>query len=172
MPESNSSTEKGFVVGRLGRPHGLDGFLGLYADESEIAHFDPGKTVSIEDRPYQVRAVRRTDRGFQVQFENVSTREAAEQIRGQDIIVGVRRQLGDDEYWPEQLAGLLVRDETGRQIGVVKRWVPGSAQDRLAIEVDGSEFEVPFVAEFVPSVVVDEGYLEIRPIPGLIEPLA
>ena len=34
---SSSSTDPGrFVIGRLGRPHGLDGFLGIYVDEEDI----------------------------------------------------------------------------------------------------------------------------------------
>lgn len=172
MPESNSSTEPGFVVGRLGRPHGLNGYLGLYVDEPDLVYFEPGKLVSIDGRGYVVSAVRRTDRGHQVRFEDVDDRETAETIRGREIRVHERRQLEQDEFWPEDLSGLIAKDHLGRQIGVVDRWVAGSAQDRLVVVVDGNEFEVPFVTEFVPVVDVERGFVEVRPIPGLIEPSA
>lgn len=169
MPESNSSTDHGYVVGRLGRPHGLDGFLGLYVDEPDTVHFQPGNSVNIEGSPHVVRAVRRTDRGYQVQFEGVTHRDLAEEIRGCEIRVDQRRQLDDDEYWPEQLTGLIVRGETGDELGVVRGWIAGSAQDRLVVEVDGVAYEVPFISEFVPVVDVAAGFVELRPIPGLIE---
>lgn len=171
MPESNSSTDPGFVVGRLGRPHGLDGFLGLYVDEPDVTHFEPGKSVAIDNTQYTVLSIRRTDRGYQVQFDGVTSRERADSIRGQEVTVPERRQLETDEYWPEQLAGLRVLDGEGTVIGSVDRWIPGSAQDRLLVDIDGAKYEVPFVNEFVPTVDVDEGFVEIRPIPGLIEPL-
>jgi 16S rRNA processing protein RimM len=171
VPESNSSTESRFVVARLGRPHGLDGYLGLYVDEADSVHFAPDNSVLIDGRPYQVGALRRTDRGYQVRFVGVENREAAEEIRGLDIEVATRRQLGPDEYWPEQLAGLQLRDSEGNQIGRVIELVFGSAQDRLAVEVDGSHYEIPFVDNFVPVVDLEGGYVEVNPIPGLIEPL-
>lgn len=172
VPESNSSTDAGFVVGRLGRPHGLDGFLGLYVDEPDATHFEVGKSVTIDSNPYTVRSIRRTDRGHQVQFEGVASREQAELLRGKEVFVGERRQLEADEFWPEQLVGLRVVDGEGNLIGSVDRWIPGSAQDRLLVDVDGAKYEIPFVADLVPVVDLDEGYVEVRPIPGLIEPLA
>lgn len=172
MPESNSSTEQRFVVARLGRPHGLDGHLGLYVDEADVVYFEPGNSVLIEDRPYIVRAVRRVDRGYQIQFEGITNRESAEQIRGREIEVENRRELGPDEFWPEDLVGLEVRAGDGSSMGLVVAFVPGAAQDRIVVDIGGDRFEVPFISEFVPVVDMPAGYLEVRPIPGLIEPLA
>jgi ribosomal 30S subunit maturation factor RimM len=46
--------------------------------------------------------------------------------------------------------------------------VTGTAQDRLVVSRDGSEFEVPFVVDLVPVVDLQAGYLEIVELPGLI----
>jgi 16S rRNA processing protein RimM len=169
---SNSSTDpERFVIGRLGRPHGLDGYLGVYVDEEDTVSLQPGSTVYLEDRPHVVRALRRVDRGFQIAFEGVGTRESAEEIRGLAVSVDERRQLADDEFWPENLAGLRVFDEAGREVGVVQGVVFGPGQDRLEITTgDGARFEVPFVGELVPVVDLGAGRVEINSIPGLIEP--
>ncbi|HEY5889815.1 MAG TPA: ribosome maturation factor RimM [Acidimicrobiia bacterium] len=159
-------------MARLGRPHGLDGHLGLYVEEADVVYFDQGKSVLIEDRPYTVRAIRRVDRGYQVQFEGVTSRQTAEAIRGCEIEVWARRELEPDEFWPEDLIGLEARQADGGRLGHVVAFAPGAAQDRVVIEIDGDRFEVPFITEFVPVVDIAEGYLEVRPIPGLIEPLA
>lgn len=149
----------------------MDGFLGLYIDEDDAAVLDPGTTVYIESRPYVLRAVRRVDRGYQVAFEGVDDREAAEAVRGFDVEVETRRVLGADEFWPGDLVGLAVDSEDGELIGQVVDVIFGSAQERLLVEtIDGSRFEVPFVDDLVPVVDVESGRIEIVLIPGLIEP--
>jgi 16S rRNA processing protein RimM len=171
LASSSSTDPERFVIGRLGRPHGLDGYLGIYVDEEDTVSLQPGSTVYLEDRPHLVRAVRRVDRGFQVAFEGVGSREAAEEIRGSVVSVDERRPLGDDEFWPEDLTGLSVFDESGAPVGFIERIVFGPGQDRLVIATgDGAIFEVPFVDELVPMVDLDAKRVEINAIPGLIEP--
>ena len=171
LASSSSTDPERFVIGRLGRPHGLDGFLGIYVDEEDTVSLQPGSTVYLEDRPHVVRAVRRADRGFQVAFEGVGSREAAEEIRGSVVSIDERRPLGEGEFWPEDLIGLSVFDETGAPVGFVDRVVFGPGQDRLVIATnDGARFEVPFVDELVPVVDIDARRVEIVSIPGLIEP--
>jgi 16S rRNA processing protein RimM len=170
---SSSSTEpERFVIGRLGRPHGLDGFLGVYVDEDDVVSIQPGGTVFIEDTPHVVRALRRVDRGYQIAFEGIDDRETAEAVRGLDVAVPERRQLGEGEYWPEDLVGLAVVEPDGRVVGVVAEVVFGPGQDRLRIEQEegGPTFEVPFVDALVPRIDLEAGEVEIDPIPGLIEP--
>jgi 16S rRNA processing protein RimM len=120
----------------------------------------PGGTVFIEDIPHIVRAIRRVDRAYQIAFEGIDDRETAEAVRGLDVAVAERRQLGEGEYWPEDLVGLAVEV------------VFGPGQDRLRIEQEegGLTFEVPFVDALVPRVDLEAGEVEIDPIPGLIEP--
>jgi 16S rRNA processing protein RimM len=169
VPESNSSTEPRFVIGRLGRPHGLDGYIGLYVDEDDVVHFQPGKTVFVEGRPYVVGAIRRADRGHHLKLFGVDSRVAAEAIRGNDVLAAERRELGENEYWPEDLVGLTARDPDGNDIGIVSSLVTGGAQDRLVVEREGARFEVPFVTELVPEVDVTGGFVVVNLIEGLIE---
>jgi 16S rRNA processing protein RimM len=158
------------VVGRLGRPHGLDGYIGLYVDEDDLVHFQPGKTVFVDGRPYVVGAIRRADRGHHLKLDGVNARVAAEAIRGNDVTAVERRELGENEYWPEDLVGLDARDPDGKGLGKVSALVTGGAQDRLVIEGEGTRFEVPFVTELVPDVDLAGGFVVVNPIEGLIEP--
>ena len=99
-------------------------------------------------------------------FADVGDRNAAEEIRNEDVFVAERRSLADHEFWPEDLIGLEVRPGGGVVVDVVV----GSAQDRLVIERDRGTFEVPFVDDLVPVVDVDGGFVEIVELPGLTEP--
>ncbi len=158
------------MVGRLGRPHGLDGFVGLYIDEADASALAPGATVFVAGHPFTIRTLRRVDRGFQVAFEGIEDRAAAEGIRGRDVEVTSRRVLDAGEFWPDDLVGLTVVDDAGNIVGEVVEVVFGAAQERLVVERrDGGRYEVPFVDPLVPRVDLPEGIVEIVPIPGLIE---
>jgi 16S rRNA processing protein RimM len=116
-----------------------------------------------------VKAVRRTDRGFQIAFEDVTDRDAAEEVRGVTVAVAQRRPLVEGEFWPDQLVGLLVFDEAGTEIGVVEDVLTGPGQDRLQVRGAEGVFEVPFVDALVPVVDLEEGRVVIVAIPGLID---
>lgn len=131
----------------------------------------PGMTVFLDGDPHVVKAIRRVDRGFQVIFDGLESRVAAEEVRGLEVSVAERRPLGDDEYWPADLIGLAVFEPDGRRVGAVIDVVLGPGQDRLRVEQpDGLVFEVPFVDALVPVVDIESGRIEIDLIPGLNEP--
>lgn len=166
---STSSTDSNrSLAGRLGRPHGLDGFLGLYVDEENLFHFEVGSTIYIEDRPYVVRAIRQGDKGPQVAFDDVTDRDGAEQVRGLDVFVSGRRQLGESEYWPDDLIGLQVVTLEGTILGNVVDVVLGAAQDRLVVGDDA--IEIPLVHDLVPNIDLEAGRVDVVTLPGLTAP--
>jgi 16S rRNA processing protein RimM len=166
---SSSSTEpERHVIGKLGRPHGLDGFLGIYVDEDDVVSLEIGAVVYVGDESHTVREVRRADRGFQIAFEDVIDREGAEELRGSVIAVAERRPLLEGEFWPEQLVGLVVLDESGAEVGRVESVLTGPGQDRLLVRGPAGVFEVPFVDPLVPVVDLEKGRIEIVAIPGLV----
>jgi 16S rRNA processing protein RimM len=166
LSRSDGSDRPSVRAGRLGRPHGLNGYLGLYVELEDVIYFEPGSTVFIQDRPYVVRAVRRADKGHHVAFKNVLSREDAETIRNEDVLVVDRRTLDSHEFWPDDLVGLEVRPSGGKVVAV--KYGPG--QDRLVIERAGTRFEIPFVDPLVPVVDIEAGYIETAEIDGLTEP--
>lgn len=150
-------------MGRLGKPNGLDGFIGIYVAPEDLIHLEPGAVVDVEETAHTVRALRHGKKGPQVAFEEVVDRGGAESIRGSDVYVAAPRELGDREFWPSDLVGLEVRPGGGRIAGVAH----GTAQDRLIVERGGERFEVPFVDELVPLVDLEEGFVEVEEIEGL-----
>ena len=153
-----------YVVGRLGRPVGLNGFIGLYVEPENLVYFRNGSTVIIDEVSFTVSSLRRGKKGHEIRFVEVVDRDRAEQLRGRDVFVSERRALDEGEFWPEQLKGLEVRPGGGEVVDVIN----GPTQDRLVIRRGRLRFEVPFVEALVPIVDVDAGYLEIAEIDGLI----
>lgn len=153
-------------MGRLGRPNGLDGYLGLYVDRADLVYFQPGSVVFVAETPYEVESTRQGTKGPQVRFAQVHSRDGAEAIRGNDVYAVQRRSLSDREYWPDDLTGLEVRPGGGVVTGVEH----GAAQDRLIVRRGEAIFEVPFVDELVPVVDLAGGFVEVVEIPGLSSP--
>lgn len=141
----------------------MKGFLGLYVEDEDLGHFQPGARVIVGGTEHTVRAIRRGNKGHEIAFEGVSDRSGAEALRGIEVFVAHRRQLSANEYWPSDLIGLSVEPGGGEIVGVVN----GPAQDRLVIERGESRFEVPFVEDLVPIVDIAAGFVRIAEIEGL-----
>ena len=152
------------------RPHGLAGFVAVHVLSDAPGRFHPGASMYVGGERRRVEAVRSTDRGLLVRFEGCRDRDAAEELRGRELTIDVheRRPLEADEFWPDDLEGLEVRLPDGTAVGTVVGVVEGVAQDRLLIDTSEGRVEVPFVAELVPRVHPEDGYLVIVPIEGLL----
>jgi 16S rRNA processing protein RimM len=162
------------TVGRLGRPHGLDGELVLYPDTDNPQRFVPGARVTASTDPPRLLtiSVARPHRGaILVGFVGVGSRAAADELANAELIVDLDdlRPLGDGEYWPEDLIGLEARSSDGEMVGRVVDVVLGGAQDRLVIERGEERFEIPFVEPLVPGVDLSSGFVVIALLPGLLE---
>jgi 16S rRNA processing protein RimM len=151
----------------LGRPHGLEGFLGLYVDPDDLDLFTVGSVALVDGRVLTVRATRQGKQGPQVAFAEITDRRSAEEIRNKDVaLIDTERQLRSDDYWLTDLIGLEVRPGGGVVAGIER----GPAQDRLVIKRDDFTFEVPFVKALVPIVDLDGGFVMIEEIEGLSSP--
>ena len=171
---SSSTEDAGAVeriaVGRIGKPHGLHGEITLLPDTDDLARFavgssfvtDTGRTLVIGSvKPYR-------ERGLLLHFEGVRSRIEAENLRGLLLMVdaATRRDLEDDEFWPEDLVGLEAVGPDGSVLGVVDRIEFGSGQDRLVVKTPlGVDVEVPFVSAIVGDPV--DGRIAIDPPEGL-----
>ena len=86
----------------------------------DLGYFDSGTVLGAGDRSLVVSHARRHKNTLLVGFEGVETRNAAEELRGVELTIGIeeRRELDEGSYWPDDLVGLavFVDDE---QVGVV-----------------------------------------------------
>ena len=140
-------------VGRVGKPHGLDGsFFVEHASEDE-ARFAKGATLHVDGEPAKVVASKRS-RGRPV------IRLDRDPPRGAELTV-LRDELpqpGEDEYYEFQLLGLTVEEEGGRALGRVTALHPGPAND--ALELDSGVL-LPLVAACVQEVDLESGRIQV-----------
>jgi 16S rRNA processing protein RimM len=168
------------VVGRVVRPHGVNGEVLVQILTDAPERFSPGAKLAAGDpddppatglldleivaaRPHQGRMLLRL-----AGYEDWDT---AERLRGLLLSIPLEeaRPLEDDEFWPHQLVGLEVVDQEGRRRGVVAEVLPGAAQDLLVVRrPDGGTALVPAAAALV-TVELEAGRVVVRALPGLLE---
>jgi 16S rRNA processing protein RimM len=148
------------VVGRVGRPHGLDGHFVVERASDDRDRFAVGARVWLGREPAEVVSAKRVGGG------RLAIKLDREAERGSPLEVP-RSELpppADDEYYVSDLIGLEVVETGGRQLGRVAAVYTGVAND--ALELD-SGTALPLVEDCVLEVdlearriVVAQGFAE------------
>jgi len=143
------------LVGRVGRPHGLDGGF-FVEDASERADvFADGATLYAGGEPATVVASRHGSGGRRV------IRLDRHVERGVELAVprATLPQLADeDEFYVFQLVGLSVEEEDGRLLGRVRKVVEYPANDVLELDSGAS---LPLVEACVRQVDLAGGRIVV-----------
>jgi 16S rRNA processing protein RimM len=140
-------------VGRVGKPHGLDGSFFVEHASEDADRFVKGATLHVDGEPAEI-VVSKRSRGRPV------IRLDREAPRGAELAV-LRDQLppaGEDEYYEFQLVGLTVEEEGGRPLGTVAAVIPGPANDVLELD---SGLLLPLVGACIRQVDLDAGRIHI-----------
>ncbi|MGH3416686.1 MAG: ribosome maturation factor RimM [Actinocrinis sp.] len=165
------------VVGRIGRAHGLRGevTVEVRTDDPDL-RFAAGATLETDPAargPLTIAAGRAQGGRLVLLFEGVADRTGAEALRNTLLIVYAdpdELPADPEEFFDHQLVGLRVVTVDGREVGTVSEMLHLPTQDVFAVKrADGREVLVPFVAEIVPDVDLDEGVVHVDPPPGLLE---
>lgn len=176
LPAGSSNTgEPAFlVVGKLRRPHGLQGELLMEVITDFPERLQPGVVVYIgqEYLPHTIRSCRAHGTALLLAFTAYHTPEEAGALRNQLVFVRAadRPPLPPGEYYHHQLIGLQVRDEQDQVIGVVTAVLDYPANDVYVVRTPlGKEILLPGVSEFIRLVDLEQKILRIHVIPGLLD---
>ena len=163
-------------AGYVRRAHGIRGDVvvrGMLEDAEE--RFVTGAVLlTNEDAPRELEIieVRGHQGDYIITFTEVGDRNAAEALKGMQFTIdrADRRELDPEEWWPEDLVGCDVYSKDGVLVGVIASVITGASQDRIVVETpEGTKGEVPFVAELVPEVDVENRRVVVDPPEGLFE---
>jgi 16S rRNA processing protein RimM len=149
------------AVGRVGRPHGIDGAFFVEQPSDRKGVFAVGAEIWAGGAPAEVVVSRRGGGNRPV----IKLDRPVE--RGAELAVprGSLPPLGDDEYYAFQLVGLAVEEEGGRFLGRVADVVDYPANDVLELD---SGVSLPLVGACVRSVDIEGGRIVVSP--GFVEP--
>lgn len=161
------------TVARIGRAHGLRGevALDLRTDtpEDRLAVGTVLQTVPASAGPLTVERTRVQQGRWHVAFAEVDGRDAAEALRGVELVVESDASDEEDAWYPHELAGLRAEHVDGRVLGEIVGLEHLPAHDMLVLrEPTGERTLVPFVRAIVPVVDVPGGRVVLDPPGGLL----
>jgi 16S rRNA processing protein RimM len=148
------------VVGRVGKPHGLNGAFFVDAASDDPQWFEVGATLHALGREMRVAESKRSGGRVVIRLD-------ADVERGTQLCVP-RAALpppGEDEYYVADLIGLEVEEEGGRSLGRVTSVEPYEANDVLELD---SGIALPLVEDCVQQVDLAGGRIVIAR--GFVDP--
>jgi 16S rRNA processing protein RimM len=155
--ESDSSLVR---VGRVGKPHGLDGAFVVEDASDDPRRFDVGSTLLVDGEQATIVLSRRVGRGRPaIKLDRRVERGAELTIRREDL-----PPPDEDSYYVSDLVGLEVVEEDGPRLGRVSDVLPGVANDVLELD---SGLLLPLVEECVRDVQLAQRRIVIAP--GFVE---
>jgi 16S rRNA processing protein RimM len=142
-------------VGRVGKPHGLDGSFVVEDASEEPERFAPGATVLVGGEPTEVVERKRAGSRVVVRLDRSVERGAALQVRRADL---PEPEAG--AYYAFQLVGFQVEEEGGRMLGAVTEVAPGIANDVLELD---SGLGLPMVEACIREVDLERRRILVAP---------
>jgi len=129
-------------VGRIVKPHGLRGEVVVELITDRLERVQPGSRLATDRGDLVVRSARRHHDRWIVTFENPTTREQADELRG----LVLRAEAIDDpeELWVHELVGAEVVTTAGDVVGRCVAVVANPAADLLELD-SGALVPVVFV---------------------------
>ena len=151
------------AVGRVGRPHGLDGSFAVEDASQDPRWFAEGAELLVDGEPAVVVASKRAGGRPVIRLDRAVSRGA--------VLAVPRAALAPPEepetWYAFELVGLDVVEEGGRALGRVTGVEPGVANDVL--ELDEGRLLLPFVDACVRDVDLAAGTIVVAP--GFADPL-
>ena len=138
------------TVGRVGRPHGVDGSFFVEGASDAPERFARGAVLLVDGKPAEIVVSKRGAGGRPViKLERTVPRGATLAVRRDDL-----PEPEEDAYYVFQLVGLNVEEEGGRALGTVTEVENGPANDTLALDTG---LLLPLVESCVLDIDLDEG---------------
>jgi 16S rRNA processing protein RimM len=142
------------TVGRVGRPHGLEGAFVVEDASDAPERFAVGSALRVDGDEARIVESKRAGGRPVIRLDRDVPRGAALQLP--------RERLPEPEegsYYVFELIGLAVEEEGGRPLGRVVEVAPGPANDVLELDEGHA---LPLVDACVQEVDLDAGRIVVR----------
>ena len=148
-------------IGRVGRPHGLDGSFFVEGASDREGAFAVGTVLDVGGERAEIVASKRGSQGRPViRLDRAAPRGATLSVPRDELPA-----LPDDEYYAFELVGLVVEEEGGRVLGHVRDVLDYPANDVLELD---SGLSLPLVEACVRQVDLGNGRIVVAP--GFADP--
>ena len=168
--------EERFQVGVITSTHGVRGEVKVYPTTDDPKRFKRLKEVILdtgkEELILEIEGVKFFKQFVILKFKGFDNINDIEKYRQKSLYVTRANavRLRKDEYFIADLMGLTVIDEEDKEIGVLKDVMETGANDVYEITMnDGRELLLPAIKQCVLEVNVEEGFIKVHILDGLLD---
>ena len=141
------------AIGKVGRPHGIDGAFFVEQPSDDARWWKTGARFLAGGTPVEVIAHRTSSGRPVIKVEPPAERGALLEVDRADL-----PPTGEDEFYAFELAGLEVAEENGRALGKVTAVTPGVANDVLELDTG---VLLPMVEDCIVKVDLEAGRITV-----------
>lgn len=142
-------------VGKVGKPHGLEGAFVVEDASDDPERFTKGVTLLVDGEPAQVVESKRAGGRPVIRLDREVPRGAPIEVERSAL-----PEPDENEYYAFQLVGLEVEETGGRKLGRVTEVSSGFANDILELDTG---LALPLVDACVEEVDLDAGRILVQP---------
>jgi 16S rRNA processing protein RimM len=142
-------------VGRVGRPHGLEGAFVVEEASDDPERFAEGVTLLVDGERARIVESKRAGGRPVIRLDRNAARGAPIEVERGDL-----PEPEENEYYAFQLVGLAVEELGGRNLGRVTEVSSGPANDVLELDTG---LALPLVDACVEEVDLDAGRILVQP---------
>lgn len=155
--------QKDLIVGEILKPQGIRGELKVKPFTDSAEDFRAFKRVFLDGQEYKILSVRVGGGAVYLGLRGVCDRNAAELLRGKQLIIPRDEAPEPDEgrYYIADLLGAEAFSEEGKPLGVLCD-VRQASTDIYTLQKDGREIMFPAVKGVIVGVDVEAGRITIN----------
>jgi 16S rRNA processing protein RimM len=142
-------------IGKVGRPHGLEGAFIVEDASDDPQRFADGATLIVGGEPAQVVESKRAGGRPVIRLDREVPRGASIEVERSAL-----PEPEENEFYAFQLVGLEVEEAGGRKLGRVTEVSSGPANDVLELDTG---LALPLVDACVQEVDLDAGRIVVEP---------
>jgi 16S rRNA processing protein RimM len=157
-------------IARVLAPWGIRGEVKVQSMTDFSDRFACGETVYLRGFPVKIEAGRLHGNSVILKLATIDSRNQAEEIRGLflEIPSDHIHLLPEGQYYRFQLMGLNVLSTEGKPLGRVSDIIQTGSNDVYEISSDSGKFLIPATDEVIKSIDLNEGFIVVELMKGLI----
>jgi len=165
------SSELEFItVGQVLSLWGIEGKLKVNAVTDFPQRFAPSSKIYINRQPMTIDSAEWHKGKAIIKLNTIDNVEDAQRLQGQSMEIHHSQvhPLPEGQYYHFQLTGLEVRTTQGELLGNITQILAAESNDNYVVQGAKGEILIPAIEEVVKSIDLNNGYMVIEAIDGLL----
>jgi 16S rRNA processing protein RimM len=157
------------VIGRFGKPHGLEGRITFHIITDFPERLKKGRKVFIGDEhiPAHIKSIKEHSKSLIFEFDEFTKIDQVEKFKSYFVFVDAIElpDLPEGEYYHHQLIGLSVMDTNDIKIGEITQILETGSNDvYVIVGEDNKEILYPALLSLIQKIDIKNKFMVVKPL--------